>query len=67
MNTEEDWKRERELERGCRYCHGSGWRPATYASGPTPCGCDEPQEDETDAVGMEPEGRNETQGTQADV
>jgi hypothetical protein len=30
----------------CRYCHGSGWRPATYSSGPSPCGCDEPPEDE---------------------
>ncbi len=32
----------------CRYCHGSGWLPATYSSGPSPCGCDEPEEDETD-------------------
>lgn len=47
MNTVEDWKRERMEQEGCRYCNGSGWRPSTYSSGPSPCGCDEPQEDDT--------------------
>ncbi len=25
----------------CRYCHGLGWIPPKYNSGPVPCGCDE--------------------------
>lgn len=31
---------------GCRQCRGSGWRPATYSSGPIPCGCDQPEDDD---------------------
>jgi hypothetical protein len=47
MNTEEDWKRERDLERGCRSCNGRGWVIDRNApSGGSPCGCDKPQEDD---------------------
>lgn len=27
-------------DRRCPRCHGTGWTPARYASGPEPCGCD---------------------------
>lgn len=44
MNTEEDWKREREEGRPCRSCGGRGWVVDRNApSGGSPCGCDEPE------------------------
>jgi len=47
MNTEDDWKRERDLESPCRRCDGRGWVIDRNApSGGSPCGCDEPTEDE---------------------
>jgi len=42
MNTEEDWKREREAEKSCRSCGGRGWVIDRNApSGGSLCGCDE--------------------------
>lgn len=59
MNTAEDWKRERIEREGCRYCNGSGWRASTYSSGPSPCGCDEPTEDDGEQVGTGGEAERE--------
>lgn len=53
MNTEEDWKREREDSRPCRRCHGTGFTPPTYSSGGEPCGCDEPRDEDNNASGYE--------------
>lgn len=49
FTDEQEARSDAARQRGCRHCDGSGWRPATYSSGPSPCGCDEPQEEDEDA------------------
>jgi len=45
MNTEEEWKRERDEAKPCPYCKGRGWVPDKNApSGGDLCGCNEPEE-----------------------